>query len=61
MEIFLRFSQIFIKGNFVMGRVECIYVCVKIECRKQRMMQKVFQIQEIFDSLIKRIPVIKVS
>ena len=36
-------------------------VCVKIECRKQRMMQKVFQLQDIFDSLIKRIPVIDVS
>ena len=39
----------------------CMYVCVKIECRKQRMMQKVFQIQEIFNSLIKRISVIKIS
>ena len=34
--------------------------CVKIECKKQRMMQKVFQIQEIFGSLIERIPVIEV-
>ena len=34
---------------------------VKIECRKQRMMQEVFQIQEIFNSLIKRISVIEVS
>ena len=41
----------------------CIYVCmcVKTECRKQRMMQKVFQIQEILNSLIKRMPVIEVS
>ena len=38
-----------------------MYVCVKIECRKQRMIQKAFQIPEIFDSLIKRIPVIEVS
>ena len=37
-----------------------MYVCVKIEFRKQRMMQKVLQIQEIFDSLIKSIPVIAV-
>ena len=36
-------------------------LCVKIECRKQRMMQKFFQIQEMFNSLIKRIPVIEVS
>ena len=30
-----------------------MYVCVKFECRKKRMIQKVFQIQEIFNSLIK--------
>ena len=39
----------------------CMCVCVKIECSRQRMIEKVFQIQEIFDSLIKRIPVIEVS
>ena len=38
-----------------------MYVCVKIECGKQRMMQKVFQIQEIFDSLITGIPFIEGS
>ena len=38
-----------------------ICVCVKIECRKQGMMQKVFWIQEIFNHHIKRIPVIEVS
>ena len=27
----------------------CMCVCVKIECRKQRMIEKVFQMQEIFD------------
>ena len=39
----------------------CMCACVKIECKKKRMIQKVFQIQEIFNSLIKRIPVIEVS
>ena len=35
--------------------------CVKTECRKKRMIQKVFQIQEIFNCLIKRILAIEVS
>ena len=39
----------------------CMCVCVKVEYRKQRMMQQVFQIQEIFNSLNKRIPVTEVS
>ena len=45
---------------------ECMYVCMyvcggEIECRKQRMMQKLFQKQKIFDTLSKKLPVIEVS
>ena len=37
-----------------------VHMCVKNECRKQRMMQKVFQKEKVFNSLIKRISVIEV-
>ena len=47
------------EGIDIAQRWKCMYV--KIECRKQRMMQKVFWIQEIFDHLIKRISFMEVS
>ena len=48
-EVFLRYSRFFIKGNFVIGRVECIWDLIPchIPCTIQPVQIFIFQILQI--------------